>query len=32
MKLLSIDPGPTESAYVVIDTDDCQPLGRPLRP
>lgn len=27
MRLLSIDPGPTESAYVIIDTTDCQPLS-----
>lgn len=27
MKLLAIDPGPVESAYVVIDTDDCQPIS-----
>lgn len=26
-RLLAIDPGPVESAYVVIDTDDCQPLS-----
>lgn len=26
MRVLAIDPGPVESAYVVIDPDDCAPL------
>ena len=26
MRILAIDPGPIESAYVVIDYDTCQPL------
>lgn len=26
MRILAIDPGPIESAYVVIDADDCRPI------
>lgn len=26
MRILAIDPGPAESAYVVIDADDCRPI------
>ena len=26
-RILAIDPGPTESAYIIIDTLDCRPLN-----
>lgn len=26
MRVLAIDPGPIESAYIIIDADDCRPI------